>query len=107
MVKEFDGKLDEVSRRLGKNKLVAFVKGHFDPDIRKLRDDMNKIIEYLSNTRDGQVIKTVNMYPFEISASDIAQIRNVNAQLFYLLNKEMTIQGDHEQTNDKNYDTEN
>ncbi|MBD5213774.1 MAG: YjgP/YjgQ family permease [Bacteroidales bacterium] len=107
MVKEFDGKLDEVSRRLGKNKLVAFVKGHFDPDIRKLRDDMNKIIEYLSNTRDGQVIKTVNMYPFEISASDIAQIRNVNAQLFYLLNKEMTIQGGHEQTNDKNYDTEN
>lgn len=88
---EFDARLEDLSRKLGKFKPLARLKSLFvmRGQRSRLRQQMNTIIEQLANTRDGQVIKAINMYPFEVSAVNIDKIRNVNAQLFYLLKKQL------------------
>lgn len=106
-VREFDRRLEALQGRLGTNWLIAGIKGLFNKDFVDLRTNMNGMIEYLSNTRNRRVIYMLNLYPFEIKVKNIAPIRTVNAQLIYLLNKEMAAQNSPKPTNDTNYGQKN
>ena len=106
-IQDFDNELAMLSSDLGKVRIVARIKGFFDKRPARLRPMMNSIIEHLSNTRSGQVITAINMYPFDIKTSNIDAVRHVNAQLFYLLKKEMGVNDAPMSQNDTNYESEN
>lgn len=100
-IKKFDEELAELSTKFKRFKFARRLFGSFvlRDERHRLRQQMNSIIEKLANTRSGQVIMAINMYPFEISATNIDNVRNVNAQLFYLLNKEMPAANGNSDTN--------
>lgn len=87
MLREFDAELKEIAARTRGFKWISRVKRivALRGKRHRLRAAMNGIVERLSNTRSGQVIKAINMYPFDVKSNNIDKILNVNAQLFYLL----------------------
>lgn len=92
LIRDFDADLESISLRLGQNKLISRLKSLLIMRGKRngLRHQMNSIIEHLSNTRDSKIIMAINMYPFDVTARRIGKIRNVNAQLLYLLRKDET-----------------
>ena len=38
---------------------------------RPLRDEINNLVDYLSNTRDPQVVNLINKYPFAVTRRNL------------------------------------
>lgn len=45
------------------------------------QEAMNELVDYLSNTRERKVIALVNLYPFQLSLRNAAEVERVNAAL--------------------------
>ncbi len=53
----------------------------------KLDSEMNKLVDYLSNSREAVVIREVNRYPFKIKRKDLAQISEADLELIEIFKK--------------------
>ncbi|MDE7141471.1 MAG: hypothetical protein K2O33_01075, partial [Muribaculaceae bacterium] len=49
---------------------------------------LNEAVDYLSNTRERQVIQLVNMYPFQLTVRNAASVRQATSSLVALFKKQ-------------------
>lgn len=82
MIDHFDEAVATEERRLKSKPAII---RRFTKISANVETEMNKVIEYLSNSRDGKVIREVNRYPFNIRRSDIGELHDVNTTLASLL----------------------
>lgn len=54
---------------------------------RQMQEGMNNLVEYLSNSRDGNVINEVNRLPFKLCVKDLTNVSEVVSVLITLMNK--------------------
>ncbi len=90
-VKQFDADVKAADNGLSKNKFIrAIVRfTSWSKTGRELDQQMNRIVEHLSNTTSHSVIAAVNLYPYAIYPSNIIAVTNANKQLLYLLEKSL------------------
>lgn len=87
-ITELNQAIDSEVSSLGKFKPVAFMRGlTHRRSIASMQQMLNRIVEHLSNTTSRQVIAVVNEYPFDITASNLNKIKQVNDKLLNLLNQ--------------------
>ena len=88
-IKRFDSELKAADSRLSKNKLMRLITRFtsWAKTGRALDQQMNRIVEHLSNTTSHSIIAAVNLYPYAIYPSNINVVTNANTQLLYLLEK--------------------
>lgn len=90
-IKRFDSELKAADSRLSKNKLMRLIIRFtsWAKTGRALDQQMNRIVEHLSNTTSHSIIAAVNLYPYAIYPSNINVVTNANTQLLYLLEKSL------------------
>ncbi|MDE7473628.1 MAG: LptF/LptG family permease, partial [Muribaculaceae bacterium] len=90
-IKRFDSELKAADSRLSKNKLMRLITRFtsWAKTGRALDQQMNRIVEHLSNTTSHSIIAAVNLYPYAIYPSNINVVTNANTQLLYLLEKSL------------------
>ena len=85
----FDEDLKLADSKLSKNKLLRsscrFTS--WSKQGKELDLQLNRIVEHLANTTSQSIITVVNKYPYAIYPSNIDEIRKVNKQLLFLLEK--------------------
>lgn len=82
---ECRGYNDRMSRISAVGRTVKRLTG--GSESKELLARLNRVIDYLSNSRDARVINTVNMYPFDTSFRSIGRIISVNSQLIELFRR--------------------
>lgn len=58
-------------------------------DLKRLKDNLNDVIDYLSNSRDAIIISFLNNYPFDITSRNIESIIDNNRSLEERISKDI------------------
>lgn len=85
----FDEDLKLADSKLSKNKLLRSLCQFtsWSKQGKRLDLQLNRIVEHLANTTSQSIITVVNKYPYAIYPSNIDEVRKVNKQLLFLLEK--------------------
>lgn len=81
-IESFDHILDSARRAYQSAGLLSKLKMRIS-GVRKaeIQDGLNRLIEYMSNSRSQSVISVVNNYPYDIKLRDINKVRSLNTML--------------------------
>ncbi len=94
MIRDFDSRCQEYYESMSNKNVVSRLISRIrsGSEVRETRQQLNRLVDYLSNSRDAKVIATVNQYPFDTGFGSIKKIIEVNTTLKELLRR--TVAGD-------------